>query len=174
MELGEILKYIIPSLLVLLASYLSIYLFLKNETKKKQLEISASTKEITLPIRLQAYERIVLFLERISPNSLLIRVSQPGMSAFQLQAALITNIREEFEHNLSQQLYISSIAWEAVKNAKEEIVKIINTSAIKLTENEQASGDDLNRKIFEMIMQMEKLPTYIAIERVKSEIRGIY
>ena len=172
MEIAEILKYIIPAGIVLMTSYLTIWVFLRNETKKRQLEINAASKDIVLPIRLQAYERIILFLERISPNSLLIRVSIPGMSAIQLQTALLNNIREEFEHNLSQQLYISSSAWELTKNAKEEIVRIINSSASRLDGN--AASEELSTKIFSMTMEMENLITYLAIDKIKKEIQQIF
>jgi hypothetical protein len=174
MEIIEILKYVIPSIIVLLTSYFTIWLFLNNENKRRLSEINLSSKDIIIPIRLQAYERIILFLERISPNSLIIRVHQQGMSATHFQSALLINIREEFEHNLSQQLYVSSPAWNAVKNAKEEIIKLINTSAARLSENESATSDDLSRKIFEMSLQMENLFTNIAIERIKKEIRQIF
>jgi hypothetical protein len=174
MELLEILKYLIPSVVVFATSYFSIYLFLNNETKKKQFEIKSASMETILPIKLQAYERLVLFLERISPNSLILRVHQSGNTALYFQTALINTIREEFEHNLSQQLYISSSAWELVKNAKEEVVSIINTAAAKLSENELASSEDLSRKIFEITIQMEKVPTATALEKLKTEIRQIF
>ncbi len=174
MELLEIIKYLIPSLVVFATSYFSIYLFLSNETKKKQLDVKSVSLETILPIKLQAYERLVLFLERISPNSLILRVHQSGNTALNFQSALINTIREEFEHNLSQQLYISSSAWELIKSAKEEVVSIINTAAAKLSENEFASSDDLSRKIFEISVQMEKMPTAKALEKLKIEIRQIF
>ena len=174
MEIIEILKYVIPSLVVLLASYLTIWLFLNNENKRRLSEINLASKDIIIPIKLQAYERIILFLERISPNSLIIRVHQHGMLANHFQSALLNNIREEFEHNLSQQLYVSSSAWERVKNAKEEIVRLINSSAAKLSENEMATSDNLSSKIFEMSLQMENLSTVIAMEAIKKEMRQIF
>ncbi len=84
------------------------------------------------PIKLQAYERIVLFLERISLESLLLRVSSPDMSASQLHTALLNAIRNEFEHNLSQQIYMSPQAWEVVSNASSNMIKIINSEAEKM------------------------------------------
>ncbi len=90
-----------------------------------------TVKTIT-PIKLQAYERIVLFLERISTESLIMRTVKPGMTAQQLHSALIANIRSEYEHNLSQQIYMSNEAWEMVKNAKGTVIRIINNIATKL------------------------------------------
>ena len=174
MEITEILKYIIPSLVVLITSYSITWLFLRNETKKRQLKINLANNDLITPIRLQAYERIILFLERISPNSLIIRVHQPGISALQLQNLLLNSIREEFEHNLSQQLYISSEAWQLVKNAKEEISKIINISASKFDNTEQTTSEELSSKIFETSLQMENLTTAIALETIKKEIRQLF
>lgn len=174
MEILEILKYILPSIVVLLTAWLTISSFLKNEIKKKQTEINIASKEIIIPIRLQAYERIILFLERISPGSLIMRIHQSGMSAYQLQTALLNNIREEFEHNLSQQLYISSNSWSLVKNAKEEIVKLINTASARLNDMQAANGDELSSKIFEIALQMENINTTIAIENIKKEIRHLF
>ncbi len=176
----EILKYVLPSLVVFATSYYLLKIFLDNnsktreierqyEHKQKRIELQLKNKELTTPIRLQAYERIVLLLERISPNSLIMRVHYPGMNAFQLQTELIKNIREEFEHNLSQQVYMSSQAWDLVRDAKEKTIKLINTASLKL--DEKATGIDLSQQIFELSATEIKLPTSEAIEFVKNEIR---
>jgi hypothetical protein len=85
---------------------------------------SKSSKTVT-PIRLQAYERVALFLERINPNSLVMRMHKPGMSARQLQSDLLQIVRAEFEHNMAQQIYMSPAAWKAIRAAKEETIKIL-------------------------------------------------
>ena len=115
-ELLEILKYVLPSLVVLAAAYYLLKLFLDNEQNKRLSDIKMAGYKIITPIRLQAYERLVLFIERISPESLVMRVHKPELSAMQMQTNLIQTIREEFEHNLSQQVYVSSQAWELVRN----------------------------------------------------------
>ena len=105
-------------------AYLIIKRFVENEQKKSLLELkkmqAMETLKVVNPIRLQAYERLALFLERISPNSLVLRCYQPGMDLKVLQGVLTKNIRDEFEHNLSQQVYVSSEAWNRIKEAKEE------------------------------------------------------
>ena len=125
----EILKITLPALLVFLAGYLAIERLLREEANRRKVELTVNSKKITTPIRLQAYERIVLFLERISPESLLVRVNQPGLSVQKFQSALLASIRSEWEHNLSQQIYISPKAWGLVKNAKDNVVKLINTNS---------------------------------------------
>ncbi len=168
----EILKYILPSGVVFATAYFLLKAFLENENRKKMLELKMANQTVSIPVRLQAYERIILLLERISPGSLVIRVTQPGMTAFQLQTALIQNVREEFEHNLAQQIYLSSAAWELTKNAKEETIKLINIAASKL--NESASAIDLGSVIFELSAHNDKLPVTTAIEYIKKEVRQLF
>jgi len=93
------------------------------------------------------------------------------LTGLQLQTQLILAIREEFEHNLSQQVYISSQAWDMIKNAKEDMVKLINTAAAKLTD--KASATDLSQKIFELAMS-DKTVARTALEFLKNEIRLVF
>ncbi|MBX7181182.1 MAG: hypothetical protein K1X82_03635 [Bacteroidia bacterium] len=166
--LSDILRYILPSLIVFVTSVLTLKQFMDSQNRMKALELKMNNQKDMTPIRLQAYERIVLFLERISPANILLRVSKPGMSARMLQAELTRTIRQEFEHNLSQQIYMGSNAWELTRNAKEEMVKLVNLSAGKL--NDQASGTELGQLILEASSKIEKLPTQIAIDYIKEEI----
>jgi len=170
-ELLEILKYVLPSLVVLAAAYYLIKLFLDNEQKKRASDIKMAGYKIITPIRLQAYERLILFLERVSPESLVMRLHKPELSSLQFQTMLILAIREEFEHNLSQQVYMSSQAWELVRNAKEDLIKIVNTAATKLKDN--ATSTDLSQKIFELSLG-EKLVIKTALEFLKNEIRQVF
>ena len=124
---ADILKITIPSFIVFLTAWIVIRNMIKNDQEKRRQEIILQGARSVTPIKLQAYERIVLFLERISLESLLMRVSTPDMTASQLQSALITTIRSEFEHNLSQQIYMSPQAWEVVRNARSNTIKIINS-----------------------------------------------
>ncbi|HOK26850.1 MAG TPA: hypothetical protein P5320_09395 [Bacteroidales bacterium] len=165
--LRDILLVTIPSLIVFFTAYFLLRNLIKNDQDKRKQEIILQSNRTITPIRLQAYERLVLFLERISLESLIIRVHSPGMTAAQLQANLLTTIRSEFEHNLSQQIYVSPQAWEVVKNARSNIVKLINTEFEKLPEN--ATGIDFSRKLLEKVMELEKEPTKAAVEFVKSE-----
>ena len=134
--------------------------------------IPGEEQKIILPLRLQACERIILFLERISPNNLIMRLNNPDMSSVQLQSALVKVIREEFEYNLSQQLYISLKAWELVKNAKEETIKLINVASGKIPET--AASGELIKIILDLALEKDKLPVNIAIDEIKKEIQKIF
>jgi len=164
----DILKITIPALLVMLTAWLLLRSLMKNDQDKRRQELILQTSRTVTPIKLQAYERIVLFLERISLESMLVRVSSPGMSASQLHSALVTTIRSEFEHNLSQQIYMSPQAWEVVRNARSSMIKIINSEIEKMPE--KATGMEFSRKLLETIMGLDKEPTRAAIEFIKAEI----
>jgi len=169
-SLLEISKYVLPSLVVFATAYYILREFINMDQKKKQLELRAEQHKVSLPIRLQAYERIVLLLERISPQSLVARCHKADMNVSVMQALLIQSVRDEFDHNLSQQLYISEKAWEMVKNAREEMIKEIHTSAASL--GEDASATDLAQII--LTRSAERVPTRTAIEFVKGEARQLF
>jgi hypothetical protein len=162
------LKFIVPSLIVFLTAYYLVKSFLDNDARKRLAEIRLANQSLITPTRLQAYERLALFLERVSPNSLIPRVNKQGMSARLLQTELIKAIRTEFEHNLSQQIYVSGHAWEMVKTAKEEIIKLINISATKIPDT--ASSIDLSQMIINIAAQVPKLPTDVALDYIKREV----
>jgi hypothetical protein len=118
---------------------------------------------------MQAYERLVLLLERIEPAGLLIRTNTPGMNASGLQLALIHAIRSEFDHNLSQQLYVSTRVWEMVRNAREESIKRINAAAMKLAP--EATSADLASLILINDIDTEQSAVKGALDLLKSEAR---
>ncbi len=171
-EILEIVKILLPAGLVFAATYFVLRSFLQREFRDQMVEIRKQHRDTLTPVRLQAYERLILFLERISPNNLLLRVHQSGMSAKYLRAELLRTIREEYEHNLSQQIYVSNKTWDLVKRAKEEMIKLINTEAEQLKDD--ATGIDLSKKIFNKTSQMEQLPTQVAANYLKNEVRNYF
>ncbi len=166
--LADILKITIPALLVFLTAWILLRNMIRNDQDKRRQELILQNSKTITPIRLQAYERIILFLERISLESLLVRVSSSDMTVNQLHTALLSAIRSEFEHNLSQQIYMSPQAWEVVKNARSNMIKIINSEAEKMAAT--SSGMLLSKKLLEKIMELDKEPTRAAIDYVKAEI----
>ena len=164
----EFAKILLPAALVLYAMYLGIKTMIGREITQKQLEVKQKSIEISLPVRLQAYERICLFLERITPSNLIIRVNDPGLSAPAFQQLLLKEIRDEYNHNVSQQVYMSVEAWEMVKTAKEDLIMDINSSMEGL--NEESSSIDLAKSVFEHLMNKNIDPIDHALKTVKSEI----
>ncbi len=171
-EYIEILKITIPGLLVLLASVFTLKILFRNEEKKRKSGFMMEIKDTTLPLRLQAYERLILFLERISPDSLLMRVNRSDVNCGRVQNELVTAVRTEFEHNLAQQMYISSMAWDAVKSARNSVIKLINDSASEL--KPEAAGNTLYKKILEKLMELKSSPTEAAVEYLKKEVRELF
>ena len=164
----DIITITIPALLVMLTAWLVMRYLLKNDQDKRKQELILQNSQTVTPIKLQAYERIILFLERISLESMLVRISSPGMSAAQLHSSLLTTIRSEFEHNLSQQIYMSPRAWEVVRNARSNMIKIINSEMEKMPK--KATSMEFSKRLLETVMELEKEPTRTAIEYIKAEV----
>ncbi len=167
----DICKYILPSLIVLITAYLVIRSFLENDQKKREAKKEEELGKAVIPLRLQAYERMLLFLERIAPANLILRVSKPEMNAEQLQSALLRTIREEFDHNLAQQLYISDEAWERIKNAKEEMIRLINTVSSRIEHD--SPSHELASAVFDDLLNAREHPVEKALALLKKEFREV-
>lgn len=172
MTLLEILKYTIPALIVLVASYLIVKKFLVSEIQRKQLALFSESQNTTLQLRLQAYERLVLFVERIHPRQLLTRVYDPSMTVQDMQQAIMLTVRAEFEHNLSQQIYVSRNVWETVKNVKEQELNMTNQIARSL--NPEAPARELHARILEYLATAEgEMPTEVAVQIIGDEVKKV-
>ncbi len=134
----------------LLAGALAVVFIRQRKEAKKG--INHNTTDVnTKQLQLQAYERLILLTDRISIPNLIGRVNQPGFSAKQMHLLLTQTIRQEFDHNITQRIYVSPESWDAVNKLKEQNLLIINQIA-SLLPNE-ATGHDLNKTLLEMIMQ---------------------
>jgi hypothetical protein len=168
----EILKYTLPAIIVLIASYLIVQKFLVSEIKRKQLTLFNETQEVTARLRLQAYERLVMFIERIHPRNLVPRTYQSGMTVADLQGALIFNIKTEFEHNLSQQIYVSKEVWDTVRGVQEQEMGMINQIAKQL--NPDAPAKDLHLRIIDVVMtDAGTTPTDVALQIINDEAKRL-
>ena len=139
----ELLKISLPAIIVCYAVYLIVRTFVLKELEKIKLEQSFKNTETILPIRMQAYERMCLFLERIAPGNIIPRLNAAGLTARELQTIILRDIREEFNHNLSQQIYMSDKAWSSVRLAMETNISLINEAADALFLN-IATREDLD------------------------------
>jgi hypothetical protein len=168
----EISKYILPSLVVFATAYFVIKAFFKRDDQKRKQELFLVNQKEIIPIRLQAYERLVIFLERIHPESLIVRENVAGLNNQQLQQKLIVAIRTEFEHNLSQQVYISADLWVQIKSTKESIIQLINSEASKLLPTDSSLG--LSKAVIESHMQIQNSQIDKTIVALKNEISNIW
>lgn len=142
----------------------------KLQLLQAKLDERRETLKVVTPIRLQAYERMALFLERIAPNSLVLRCYQPGMDLKLLQGVMTKNIRDEWEHNLSQQVYLSEDTWIHIREAKEEMINLVNASAVTLTDTTDPTR--LAANIFASAAQHS--PVDEALEVLHKELRELY
>ncbi len=147
----DILKYIIPAVIV----YLLIRQFMNQQLQLSAIQQKANAPKETLPLRLQAYERIMLLCERINLSSLILRLNNPNMTANALKNALMVSVQKEYEHNLTQQIYVSGQLWDMVELLKDNTLSVI-TSAYIDTERQDIEafanalyqrGSELDQKI---------------------------
>ena len=150
--------------------------FLRKETEKEirsmQIELKKQRQEYFLPSRVEAYQRAILFMERIHPNSLVMSLHNPGLPAKALQAEFLKAIREEYDHNVAQQLYMTPQGWKMVKNAKEETIRILNLAGSQMKES--SMGLELSGKIFEIVAEVGTLPTDITVDYLKKEFQEMF
>ena len=165
-------KLIIPAVLVLYAMYLTLKNVLEKDVEKKEIDLKIRNYETMLPLRLQAYERLALLLERISPKNIMLRLNNPKLSAKEFQVLLVREIREEYNHNLSQQIYVGEETWILVKKAIEDTINLINQCGINLKDD--AKSVDLTKTVFAEIMQNEVDSVGHALSQLKREVSQFY
>lgn len=168
----EIFKFTIPALVVFLVTHLTIKNFLDNDYQKKVLQLKKKGNAAVVPLKMQAYERLIIYMERINPSILLVRLTTSNMSALQLKNELLHTINEEYNHNVAQQLYVSPQAWRMIRVVREQLQHIINESYASLESN--AKGVDLGKRILEVIIDTDEIPTDKAIDFLKKEFKLMF
>ena len=152
----DVLILLIPLAGMLLITYLLLQHFFNKQLKESEKEVINQKAKSYLPLKIQAYERAILFLERIDPNNLIIRIHKPTMNASKLHLEILKQIREEYNHNMSQQIYISPKSWAELIKGKEETIQIANTAFGQLKND--ANAIELSTKIFEIIAKLPHNP----------------
>jgi hypothetical protein len=122
----EIIKITVPALVIFFTIQTLLKQYLESEYKTKMLDFKQNQNNTTIPLRLQAYERLSLFCERISIPNLVLRLRDEGMTASGLRLAMMVSIQKEFEHNITQQVYVSDQLWQILKIARDDALNIIN------------------------------------------------
>lgn len=139
----EVIKYTVPALVVFLTVYFMMKKHYSNQYNLKLLEINKGQKENTLPLKLQAYERLALFCERIRPDQLIYRLNSPGMKAGELRNALLISIQKEFEHNLTQQIYVSDKLWKIISLSKNELINLVGSTGTNNGEDSSILAEEI-------------------------------
>lgn len=126
----ELLFYVLPALITGVIAYYFFNLHTKNEEGRRRYLLHKENQKNALPLRLQAYERMALFLERINPTKLLIRITPATADKDSYEASLIATIENEFDHNISQQIYISDECWNVIKASKNATIQLIRKASM--------------------------------------------
>jgi hypothetical protein len=168
----DIIKYTIAGLGVVWIAFYLIKPYLDRDEKIQMLEFRKTISNQTLPLRLQAYERLVLFIERVNPANMLIRMNATAYSAHDLYSLIVEDIRSEYQHNITQQIYVSSRAWGVVKHVKEDTLVMISNAARSLPET--ASGLDLSKTILINLSQLEENPYEIGANMLRKDLEELF
>ena len=164
---------LIPAGLVSLVIYYVVKSFMEREHKQELVSLRLKSSQISLPLQLQAYERLSLFLERIAPNQLVLRIGaySDEMTVMELQQLMVNEIREEYNHNVAQQIYMSEDAWTAVGQAKEEMIALINNVAEEL--DGSAPSIELAKKLFQVVLNANDDVVGQKLKIVREEARKL-
>jgi hypothetical protein len=171
--LGDVIHAVMVAGLTFLAALFLIPYYFRTRTRIVKPPVQpvpdfSESLKITLPLRLQAYERIVMYMERIQPANLLLRLQKTDLNSQELQLLMIRTIREEFDYNLSQQVYVSATCWEKVRNAREEAISDVNRAALQVDPGSESSA--LARALFDISLATEQSAITSAISFLKSEV----
>lgn len=168
----DLVKIIVPAALVLYGMFIAVQAILNKQLEEKKVEVRSKAMDIVLPLKLQAYERLLLFLERISPNQLLIRVQPASLQVADFLQSLMSDIREEYNHNIAQQLYVSHDSWENLTASKDNLVALIQQAATEVPLD--APAIELSKKIMEKTVRLDESITSTAIKMLKEEAQELF
>jgi hypothetical protein len=168
-QIYQMFAYLLPAIVTGAVAFYFFRLHTKNEEGRRRYLLHKDSQKNTLPIRLQAYERMALFLERISIPSLVVRVKPLSSNKMDYENLLIKNIENEFEHNLSQQIYLSDECWSVIKASKNATIKAIRSAAMSQAD----TSDKLREDILNETMDKQS-PSATALAYVKKEISELW
>jgi len=166
----EIAAYTLPSIITGGVAYYFFSMHTKNEEGRRRYLIHKEAQKNALPLRLQAYERLTLFMERINPAKLLIRITPQSSNKSDYEDYLTSQIEVEFEHNLSQQIYISSESWDIVTTAKNATIQMVRKTS---ADPSIATAQDLRETILKNLFD-KQTPSSVAIAHLKNEVSGLW
>lgn len=166
----ELIFYVLPALITGGVAYYFFKMHTDNEEGRRRYLIHKEAQKNALPLRLQAYERLTLFLERINPAKLLIRIAPQSTNKFDYEEYLVSQIEVEYEHNLSQQIYISPESWDIVTTAKNATIQMIRkTSMSDKIDSAQKLRETLLQDLFD-----RQSPSSVAIAHLKNEVSRLW
>lgn len=166
----ELAFYTLPALITGGVAYYFFSMHTKNEEGRRRYLIHKEAQKNALPLRLQAYERLTLFLERINPAKLLIRITPQSSNKFDYEEYLISQIEVEYEHNLSQQIYVSSESWDIITTAKNATIQMIRKTNL---DPKVTTAQELRETVLSGLFDRQT-PSSVAIAHLKNEVSGLW
>tara|TARA_B100000941_G_C28274822_1_gene433389 strand:+ start:120 stop:644 length:525 start_codon:yes stop_codon:yes gene_type:complete len=166
------LDFILPAVLVMILSVYMLNKVLNHDHSRRVFEYKKSVAKEMVTLRMQAYERLALFLERMQPSNLLLRVHKPNMKSSTLHAVLLKTIRSEFDHNMSQQVYVSDSVWKLINQAKDQLIVTINQNVTSVSPESDAT--ELRNLIIEASLEEQNWLVDKALSLLKEELRKNY
>ncbi|KQS35190.1 hypothetical protein [Pedobacter sp. Leaf194] len=155
---------------------IAIYYVLKNDIQRffnlKTIELNKESRAHILPLRLQAHERLIIFVDRINPANLLVRLHQQGIAIATLQAGILNEVRSEYQHNITQQLYVNSETWNVVRKLKDDSIAMINNAVQNIPA--EANGIELSKAILQHMASIDENPYDLTIELIKKDIQKLF
>ncbi len=170
--LSQLTAFAAGGIITAVVVYLLIRNDIQNYFKFKNLDYQKDNRNALFPLRLQAYERMVIFVERINPANLLVRLHQQGIAVSALQALILDEIKSEYQHNITQQLYIDSISWTVVRKLKDDTIAMVNNVVQNLPLD--STGVDLSKKILQHMSGISDNPYELTIIQLKKDIQKMF
>jgi hypothetical protein len=169
-QILQLFAYLFPAVVTGIVAYYFFKGHIKNEDGRRRYLLHKDSQKNTLPIRLQAYERLALFLERITLSNLVVRVAPTSGNRLEYENLLIKNIENEFEHNLSQQIYMSDECWNVVKASKNATIQEIRKVGMQ---HQADSADKFRESILNETMDKGS-PSATGLSYIKKEVGDLW
>jgi len=176
MNIQQILTDVVILFAGIFTALMGVYYLLKNDIQRffnlKEIELNKESRAHLLPLRLQAHERLIIFTDRINPANLLVRLHQQGIEISTLQAGILNEVKSEYQHNITQQLYVDSITWNVVRKLKDDTIAMINNAVSGLPAD--ANGIELSKAILTHMASIDENPYDLTIELIKKDIQQLF
>lgn len=166
----QMVFYLLPAVVVGIIAFYFFNLHTRNEEQRRKFLLHKESQKHALPLRLQAYERMALFLERIAPGNLLVRVKPYSKDKEAYTTALLKTIEQEFEHNLAQQIYVSEECWNVIKASKNATITNIRKVASQTDVND---ADELRKAIINSLLEQQP-PSETGLAFIKKEVKHLW
>ena len=176
MNIQQILTNVVILFAGVFGALIGVYYILRSDIQSffnlKEAELNKESRAHLLPLRLQAHERLIIFTDRINPANLLVRLHQQGIGISTLQVGILNEVKSEYQHNITQQLYVDSVTWNVVRKLKDDTIAMINNAVDGFPAD--ANGIELSKAILTHMASIDENPYDLTIELIKKDIQRLF